>query len=143
MSQDAAATGILVLVAADHAERRRRRSHRLAVRRPLHLIRRLVGLAVSMRDMASGDLEAPVTVSGNDEVTDMANALEVFRRYALEVQRLNLVEKLAQELDEQEQGPGTGPGAPAQSPGADRGGGETGFAGPVDRRVWPTRSRIR
>ena len=64
-----------------------------------YLIRRLVGLAVSMRDMAGGDLEAPVNVSGNDEVTDMANSLEVFRRYALEVQRLNLVEKLAQELD--------------------------------------------
>ena len=63
------------------------------------MVRRLVGLAASMRDMAGGDLEAPVVVSGNDEVTDMANALEVFRRYALEVQRLNLVEKLAQELD--------------------------------------------
>ena len=64
-----------------------------------HLVHRMVGLAGSMRDMAEGDLEAPVTVSGNDEVTDMANSLEVFRRYALEVQRLNLVEKLAQELD--------------------------------------------
>ncbi len=63
------------------------------------MVRRLVGLAAVMRDMAGGDLEAPVVVSGNDEVTDMANALEVFRRYALEVQRLNLVEKLAQELD--------------------------------------------
>ena len=64
-----------------------------------HLVHRMVGLAGSMRDMAGGDLEAPVIVSGNDEVTDMANSLEVFRRYALEVQRLNLVEKLAQELD--------------------------------------------
>ena len=64
-----------------------------------HLIRRLVDLARNMRDMAAGDLEVPVDVTGNDEVTDMANALEVFRRYALEVQRLNLVEKLAQELD--------------------------------------------
>ena len=98
MSQSAAATGILVLVLLTM----------LSVAGAVligwlfvgrYLIRRLVGLAVSMRDMASGDLEAPVTVSGNDEVTDMANALEVFRRYALEVQRLNLVEKLAQELD--------------------------------------------
>ena len=64
-----------------------------------HLIRRLVDLARNMRDMAAGDLEVPVDVTGNDEVTDMANALEVFRRYALEVQRLNLVEKLAEELD--------------------------------------------
>ena len=30
----------------------------------------------------------------------MADALEVFRRHALEVQRLNLVEKLAEELQE-------------------------------------------
>ena len=68
-----------------------------------YLLRRLVGLAGSMREMASGDLEVPVGVSGNDEVTDMANALEVFRRYALEVQRLNLIEKLAQELDAKNQ----------------------------------------
>ena len=64
-----------------------------------YMIRRLVGLATAMRSMASGDLEVPVEVKGSDEVTDMANALEVFRRYALEVQRLNLVEKLAKELD--------------------------------------------
>ena len=68
-----------------------------------YMLRRLVGLAGSMREMASGDLEVPVGVSGNDEVTDMANALEVFRRYALEVQRLNLIEKLAQELDAKNQ----------------------------------------
>ena len=64
-----------------------------------YLVRRLLGLAGSMRQMASGDLEVPVEVSGKDEVTDMAKALEVFRRYAYEVQRLNLVEKLAEELD--------------------------------------------
>ena len=65
-----------------------------------HLIRRLTGLAASMRSMAEGNLEVPVEVRGNDEVTDMAEALEVFRRHALEVQRLNLVEKLADELKE-------------------------------------------
>ena len=65
-----------------------------------HLIRRLTGLAASMRSMADGNLEVPVKVRGNDEVTDMAEALEVFRRHALEVQRLNLVEKLADELQE-------------------------------------------
>ena len=64
-----------------------------------YLVRRLVKLAKAMRSMAGGDLEVPVEVRGNDEVSDMANALEVFRRHALEVQRLNLVEKLAQELD--------------------------------------------
>ena len=92
----------------------------LFVRR--YLVRRLVGLAKAMREMAGGDLEVPVQVEGtdiakpvrgstrhlaqnvkhfiwNDEVTDMARSLEVFRRYAHEVQRLNLVEKLAEELD--------------------------------------------
>ncbi len=92
----------------------------LFVRR--YLVRRLTGLASAMREMASGDLEVPVQVEGydiakpmkgsanyltrniwyfiwNDEVTDMTRALEVFRRYAREVQRLNLVEKLAKELD--------------------------------------------
>ena len=63
-----------------------------------YLIRRLTGLAASMRSMAEGNLEVPVQVRGNDEVNDMAEALEVFRRHALEVQRLNLVEKLADEL---------------------------------------------
>ncbi len=63
-----------------------------------YLIRRLTGLAGAMRSMAEGNLEVPVEVQGNDEVTDMAEALEVFRRHALEVQRLNLVEKLADEL---------------------------------------------
>ena len=48
--------------------------------------------------MAGGDLEARVEISGRDEVAEMAAALEVFRRHALEVQRLNLVEKLAEEL---------------------------------------------
>ncbi len=65
-----------------------------------YLIRRLTGLAASMRSMAQGNLEVPVEVRGNDEVTDMADALEVFRKHALEVQRLNLVEKLADELQE-------------------------------------------
>ena len=64
-----------------------------------YLLRRLIGLAKAMRRMAEGDLKVPVEVGGNDEVTDMAEALEVFRQYAQEVQRLNLVEKLAQELD--------------------------------------------
>ena len=63
-----------------------------------YLVRRLTGLAASMRSMAEGNIETPVEVSGNDEVTDMAEALEVFRRHALEVQRLDLVEKLADEL---------------------------------------------
>lgn len=62
------------------------------------LLRRIERLSERMRSMADGDLEAVVDISGRDEVADMAAALEVFRRHALEVQRLNLVEKLAEEL---------------------------------------------
>ncbi|MDE2955198.1 MAG: ATP-binding protein, partial [Gemmatimonadota bacterium] len=62
------------------------------------LLPRLERLSERMRRMADGDLEGKVDIGGNDEVADMAAALEVFRRHALEVQRLNLVEKLAEEL---------------------------------------------
>ena len=62
------------------------------------LLRRLQKLSERMRRMAEGDLEEEVEIIGNDEVAEMASALEVFRRHALEVQRLNLVEKLADEL---------------------------------------------
>ncbi len=62
------------------------------------LLRRLEMLSGWMRQMAGGNLEARADVGGHDEVTEMAEALEVFRRHALEVQRLNLVEQLAQDL---------------------------------------------
>ena len=62
------------------------------------LLRRLQKLSERMRRMAEGDLEEKVEIIGNDEVAEMASALEVFRRHALEVQRLNLVEKLAGDL---------------------------------------------
>ena len=62
------------------------------------LVRRITSLAASMRRMAGGNLETSVDVGGHDEVTDMAAALEVFRQHALEVQRLNLVEMLAEEV---------------------------------------------
>ena len=62
------------------------------------LLSRLSLLSERMRRMAGGDLEGKVGIGGRDEVADMAAALEVFRRHALEVQRLNLVEKLAEEL---------------------------------------------
>ena len=48
--------------------------------------------------MAGGDLQTKVEMKGRDEVAEMAAALEVFRRRSLEAQRLNLVEKLAEEL---------------------------------------------
>ena len=64
------------------------------------LLRRLARLSDWMRRMAGGNLELTADVGGRDEVADMAAALEVFRRHALEVQRLNLVEKMAGELQE-------------------------------------------
>jgi signal transduction histidine kinase len=64
------------------------------------LMRRLTALAEKMREMAAGDIEVPVKSSGNDEVTEMAEALEVFRVQSLEVRRLNVVEELANELRE-------------------------------------------
>ena len=62
------------------------------------LLSRLQLLSGRMRGMARGDLETEVEISGRDEVADMAAALEVFRQHALEVQRLNLVERMAEEL---------------------------------------------
>ena len=68
------------------------------------LMRRLARLSAWMRRMAGGDLEATEEFEGRDEVAEMAAALEVFRQHALEVQRLNLVEVLADELkDKNEQ----------------------------------------
>ncbi len=64
------------------------------------LLNRLQRLSDRMRRMAGGDLEGEVEITGRDEVADMAAALEVFRRHALEVQRLNLVEQLAGELQD-------------------------------------------
>ena len=64
------------------------------------LVSRLARISAWMRRMASGDLEATEEIEGRDEVTEMAAALEVFRQHALEVQRLNLVEMLAEELKE-------------------------------------------
>ena len=62
------------------------------------LIRRLSHLSDRMRLMARGDLDAPIPEVGADEIGELAGALEVFRKHALEVQRLNLVEQLYAEL---------------------------------------------
>ena len=64
------------------------------------LMRRIGLLSSWMRRMAQGDLEAQVEIKGKDEVADMAAALEVFRRHALEAIRLNEVEKLANQLQD-------------------------------------------
>ena len=62
------------------------------------MVRRLSRMSERMRNMAGGDLETPVPEVGEDEIGELANALEVFRQQALEVQRLNLVEQLYGEL---------------------------------------------
>ncbi len=62
------------------------------------MVRRLSRMSARMRNMADGDLETPVPEVGRDEIGELANALEVFRQQALEVQRLNLVERLYEEL---------------------------------------------
>ncbi|WP_420623509.1 sensor histidine kinase [Candidatus Poriferisodalis sp.] len=64
------------------------------------ILRRVGQLSNRMRALAGGDLETPVDTRGRDEVADMADALEQFRKAALEVQRLNLVEELANQLSE-------------------------------------------
>ena len=64
------------------------------------LLVRLRHLSDVMRRMSKGELEAQLEIAGNDEVTDMAGALEVFRQHAIEVQRLNLVEALATEVQD-------------------------------------------
>ncbi len=65
------------------------------------LVARLTALSRAMRRMAGGDLETRIEVRGQDEVGQMAQALEVFRQHALEVQRLNLVEELATRVEAQ------------------------------------------
>ncbi len=62
------------------------------------LLVRMGRLSDATRRMSKGDLEVQVQIEGNDELTDMAGALEVFRQHAVEVQRLNLVESLAAEV---------------------------------------------
>ena len=64
------------------------------------LLRRIGMVSAWMRRMAAGDLQAQIDVGGHDEVADMAAAVEVFRLHALEVQRLNLVELLASDLQD-------------------------------------------
>ena len=64
------------------------------------ILTRLQMLSDWMRRMSRGDLEYRAEIGGQDEIADMAEALEVFRRHALEVQRLNMIERLANELQD-------------------------------------------
>ena len=49
--------------------------------------------------MGQGDLDYKVELEGNDEITAIAESLEELRQRSIRVVRLNLVEKLAQDLE--------------------------------------------
>lgn len=52
------------------------------------VVRRLVGLAGGMGEVANGNLKVEIDAQGRDEITDMANALVVFRDNASEMERM-------------------------------------------------------
>ncbi len=62
------------------------------------LLPRLRYLSERMRSMGEGELDDPVEMVGKDEITDMASALEIFRKSALDARRLNIVEQLSKDL---------------------------------------------
>ena len=65
-----------------------------------NLIGRIKNLSRTMLTLSQGNLKTPLAISGNDEITDMGKSLEVFRQHAYEAQKLELVEKLAEEVHE-------------------------------------------
>jgi methyl-accepting chemotaxis protein len=52
------------------------------------VVRRLAGLQNSMKSIAAGDLDTEIATSGSDEISDMAEALQVFKGNMLESNRL-------------------------------------------------------
>ncbi len=52
------------------------------------VVRRMVGIAGAMRQIAGGKLDTEIPATGGDEIGEMADALRVFRDNALEVERL-------------------------------------------------------
>ena len=64
------------------------------------LLSRLQILLGSMRQMADGDLDVEVDTSGRDEVSEMANALEVFRKASLDALELDEVRRLNDQLEQ-------------------------------------------
>ena len=65
-----------------------------------HFIGRLKRLSQTMLVMSQGNLEASLSLESDDEITDMGKAMEVFRRFAVEAKELNLVQKLAKEVQQ-------------------------------------------
>ncbi len=64
------------------------------------LLSRLQILLGSMRQMAGGDLDVEVDTSGRDEVSEMADALEVFRKASLDALELDEVRRLNDQLEQ-------------------------------------------
>ena len=60
---------------------------------------RAVAMEVWIRRMGQGDLDYKVELTGNDEITAIAESLEELRQRSIRVVRLNLVEQLAQDLE--------------------------------------------
>ncbi len=54
-----------------------------------YIVARITGLGGSMRAIAGGDLTTEVPITGDDEIAEMARALEVFRNTAIEVEEAN------------------------------------------------------
>jgi methyl-accepting chemotaxis protein len=52
------------------------------------VVRRLVRLQNSMKSIAAGDLAADISTGGSDEISDMAEALQIFKSNMLESNRL-------------------------------------------------------
>lgn len=53
------------------------------------IVARITALGGSMRAIAGGDLTTEVPIDGDDEIAEMARALEVFRNTAIEVEEAN------------------------------------------------------
>ncbi|WP_417833540.1 HAMP domain-containing protein, partial [Thalassospira xiamenensis] len=58
-----------------------------------NLLRRLAGLQTTMVQLADGNLDIEVPVKGNDEITAMGRAVEVFKDNALKVRELQAEEE--------------------------------------------------
>jgi methyl-accepting chemotaxis protein len=66
------------------------------------LMRRLSNLVTDMRDIASGDLEKEVAISGTDEISEMGHALVGFRDNAKETERMRSEAEKQREKREEE-----------------------------------------
>jgi methyl-accepting chemotaxis protein len=62
-----------------------------------NLVARLAAVASSMREIADGKLDTEVAVTGNDEITEMARTLSIFRDGLAEVEKANA--KVAEERE--------------------------------------------